>query len=137
MDKLTKSIVCDFNYWYFEDGSIWGDTHVILEQLEKISTFSVKIGLKLNFEKCELLSVNYQKNKSYSNSTIVLLVWNCWREPNGLYSTSFLQKNLLLNFISSHINSLPSMNCRAIPKLMYMYMQSNLAWMIHQTIHKS
>ncbi|XP_055355792.1 uncharacterized protein LOC129601093 [Paramacrobiotus metropolitanus] len=52
--KLTRSLRADLNVWYLDDGTEGGDPEIVFEDLITVQNEASKLGLELNFAKCEL-----------------------------------------------------------------------------------
>ncbi|XP_073948774.1 LOW QUALITY PROTEIN: uncharacterized protein [Choristoneura fumiferana] len=51
---IIKDLNSKLNVWYLDDGTLGGEAISVLEDLRKINIDMEKIGLSLNFSKCEL-----------------------------------------------------------------------------------
>jgi hypothetical protein len=52
--RIIKDLTSELNIWYLDDGTLGGKASNVLHDLEKIICDFKKIGLTLNFNKCEL-----------------------------------------------------------------------------------
>jgi hypothetical protein len=52
--RIIKNLTSELNIWYLDDGTLGGKASDVLHDLEKIICDFKKIGLTLNFNKCEL-----------------------------------------------------------------------------------
>ncbi|KAL0860637.1 hypothetical protein ABMA27_009987 [Loxostege sticticalis] len=51
---IISELTSKFNVWYLDDGTLGGDVNSILDDLDTIKSKFDAIGLKLNYNKCEL-----------------------------------------------------------------------------------
>lgn len=58
LKRLTHSLSSDLNTWFFDDGTIGGNFHTILDDISRVLEFGEDSGLTLNPTKCELFFVN-------------------------------------------------------------------------------
>ncbi|KAG5894912.1 hypothetical protein JTB14_008873 [Gonioctena quinquepunctata] len=135
IEELTKSLSSEFNCWYLDDGSIAGDSNTVLEDLDKVIIPSKQIGLELNFNKSELISLLDPKTefefkfqslapgiKFLEKSDCSLL--GAPLSKNSLSGHIRNKKDSLqllftrLNELPTHISFFLLRNCLAIPKLM-------------------
>jgi hypothetical protein len=54
--KLARSMTSEFNTWYLDDGTIGGNVHSLLSDLETVRRVGPSIGLLLNEDKCEIIT---------------------------------------------------------------------------------
>lgn len=54
---LISSLKSEFNVWYLDDGTLIGDWETVFEDFGQIISDSSKIGLNINFNKCELFPI--------------------------------------------------------------------------------
>jgi hypothetical protein len=59
------SLDSQLNIWYLDDGTLADYPEVVLSDFKKVINLSRKIGLKLNFNKCEIFSCSGDTFKSY------------------------------------------------------------------------
>ena len=54
--KLVRSMTSDLNLWYLDDGTIGGELHDLLHDLDTVRRVGPTIGLLLNEDKCEIVT---------------------------------------------------------------------------------
>ena len=54
IQSIVRSIRCEFNVWYLDDGTIADTPENVLRALRQIQEKATEVGLHLNFSKCEL-----------------------------------------------------------------------------------
>ena len=69
------------NCWYLDDGTLGGETEIVLNDLLKIKDATQSHGLELNPSKCELFLVN--SSQFYSNN---IAVTNVVKSFNDIYN---------------------------------------------------
>lgn len=55
INEMVKALKSELNIWFLDDGSLGGDPDTVLQDLVTIIEWSSKLGLRLNFSKCELM----------------------------------------------------------------------------------
>jgi hypothetical protein len=58
LHPVIKSLKSEFNVWYLDDGVLADDPSIVFNDFQKIIELSSKIGLSLNYKKCELLIIS-------------------------------------------------------------------------------
>jgi len=53
--EMVNMLESELNIWYLDDGTLGGPPDVVLSDLQKIIEFSSRLGLSLNFSKCEVM----------------------------------------------------------------------------------
>lgn len=52
---MVRALKSELNMWFLDDGSLGGDPDTVLRDLKTIIDWSSKLGLRLNFSKCEMM----------------------------------------------------------------------------------
>lgn len=53
--EMVSMLKSELNIWYLDDGTLGGSPEVVLNDLAMVIEKSAKLGLRLNFSKCELM----------------------------------------------------------------------------------
>jgi hypothetical protein len=56
IQPIILSLNSELNIWYLDDGTLADYPEVVLSDFKKVINLSRKIGLELNFNKCEIFS---------------------------------------------------------------------------------
>ncbi|WP_164983176.1 hypothetical protein, partial [Klebsiella pneumoniae] len=56
VQPIILSLNSELNIWYLDDGTLADYPEVVLSDFKKVINLSKKIGLELNFNKCEIFS---------------------------------------------------------------------------------
>ena len=136
IDKLIKSIDTEFNCWYLDDGSIGDNYNKVLNNFKLLINESVKVGLEINFSKCELLFLKCIDPDILSKFNamapgINVLDRSKWRLLGAPITDEALpscisEKCRSISLLCSRLHNLPTQvafyilrNCFATPKLIY------------------
>jgi hypothetical protein len=65
IQPIILSLNSELNIWYLDDGTLADYPEVVLSDFKKVINLSRKIGLKLNFNKCEIFSCSGDRFKSH------------------------------------------------------------------------
>jgi len=72
---IIKSLKSDLNLWYLDDGTLCGDLEAVLSDFKYIIVHSKKIGLEINYKKCEISLIsnnNFSQDVSHFKEFISL-----------------------------------------------------------------
>ena len=87
INSIIRSLKSEINLWYLDDGTLAGDPCTVFEDFQNIINYSSKIGLNINFSKCELSFLN-------GNSDMIL---SSFQNLNSeFYKVSIIDKNSLI-----------------------------------------
>jgi hypothetical protein len=138
IQPIIATLTSALNMWYLDDGTLGGDPHTVLHDFNQIITLSEKIGLELNFEKCELAILGPQSNNTQIfNSFNELAPGISTISPNNIellgaplhinsIENAFNKKITALKTLSDRLENLPShisfyllKHSLSIPRLTY------------------
>lgn len=94
LKRLTHSLSSILNAWFFDDGSIGGEFHTILSDIEKVFAFGEHSGLTLNTTKCEMFFIN----ASTSEQNDMMEILNSLLPGIRLIDATSLQRNFPFEF---------------------------------------
>ena len=132
--KLAKSMVSELNLWYLDAGTIGGELHDILHDLDPIRRVGPTIGLLLNENKCEIIT-----NDDNVVSSIQAIMPNILHVPcneavllgapigdESAVNTVLHSKLAIFQRLASRLTTLNAQdalfllkNCFGMPKLLY------------------
>lgn len=152
INNLTRSISPEFNCWYLDDGSIGGNVNAVLSTFGYLIKESSKVGLEINFNKCELFFPSSADRDSVSKFSLLapgirVLNKNQLRLLGAPLTVEALhdcisEKSKSLSLLCSRLDILPShvaffilKNCLAIPKLTYI-LRCSPCWLYEDGLSK-
>jgi hypothetical protein len=65
IQPIILSLDSELNIWYLDDGTLADYPEVVLSDFKKVINLSKKIGLELNFNKCEIFCCSGHRFKSH------------------------------------------------------------------------
>jgi hypothetical protein len=127
----------ELNIWYLDDGTLADYPEVVLSDFKKVINLSRKIGLELNFNKCEIFSCSgdtVKVIKEFQNlapgikicdrGSLSLLGAPIFDQgfKNTVEKTIIRVENLLnkAEFLSRHVAYTLIKNCLFIPKFIFL-----------------
>ncbi len=137
--KLTRKMNSPLNLWYLDDGVLAGDAATVVEDLKLLMVEGAKLGLELNFAKCEVFSFGGGLEEQKTGVEEVLRVSAAIRVV-AVSDLTLLGAPLLtdaiplvmeektaqlgrlvsrVSILSSHHAFFLLKNCLALPKLLY------------------
>jgi hypothetical protein len=67
IQPMISTLSSELNAWYMDDGTLVGEVNQVVEDLQKVLTFSSKLGLDLHASKCEIFLLNHgEQNPVYT-----------------------------------------------------------------------
>lgn len=55
INEMVRALKSELNIWFLDDGSLGGDPDSVIQDLATVIEWSAKMGLRLNYSKCELM----------------------------------------------------------------------------------
>jgi hypothetical protein len=138
IQPIILSLNSELNIWYLDDGTLADYPEVVLSDFKKVINLSRKIGLELNFNKCEIFSCSGDTDlkviKEFQNlapgikicdrGSLSLLGSPIFDQgfKNTVEKTIITVENLLnkAEFLSRHVAYTLIKNCLFIPKFNFL-----------------
>jgi hypothetical protein len=138
IQSIILSLNSELNIWYLDDGTLADYPEVVLSDFKKVINLSRKIGLELNFNKCEIFSCSGDTDlkviKEFQNlapgikicdrGSLSLLGSPIFDQgfKNTVEKTIITVENLLnkAEFLSRHVAYTLIKNCLFIPKFNFL-----------------